>query len=409
MQKCYRYDDESKRLYITGCGTKIAERNAAVVQFCDDYSIKLSEFNVPIVIEPQVTECIELLKDCKSFNQSVILSDGIKHCEYMFEGCEEFNQSIEIPDSVRTVHGMFRGCMKFNQPIRIPNGIKRSSSMFMNCLSFNQKVEIPNSVICTISMFKNCKHFNQTIELPADLEECNFMFEGCEEFDQSVVLGMKIENCNEMFLGCKSLNHRIEFMTYFKGGYYDCLKNCDKLQPENVYIHMKKSAQRVVNQRLCNLWGTEKPKLNTNIIWEKAERRKIKITKLTYIYADQNKEEYSKEEIDQMTADQMVQTLKKLYDQNKLHAVEYEISTSTQHMCLVLNFDKEKVAISIFDDLKDIIYYYKSKNKSDELVDIHGNVYSDYMITKNFDILQSIVIEFISKGKRTKQVAWKKK
>lgn len=71
MQKCYRYDDESKRLYITGCGTKIAERNAAVVQFCDDYSIKLSEFNVPIVIEPQVTECIELLKDCKSCSWDV--------------------------------------------------------------------------------------------------------------------------------------------------------------------------------------------------------------------------------------------------------------------------------------------------------------------------------------------------
>lgn len=35
-------------------------------------------------------------------------------------------------------------------------------------------------------------------------------------------------------------------MTYFKGGYYDCLKNCDKLQPENVYIHMKKTTQRIV-------------------------------------------------------------------------------------------------------------------------------------------------------------------
>lgn len=46
MQKPYRYEDQLKTLYITGCGTKIAERNAAVVQFCSDYGIKLSEFNI---------------------------------------------------------------------------------------------------------------------------------------------------------------------------------------------------------------------------------------------------------------------------------------------------------------------------------------------------------------------------
>lgn len=408
MQKPYRYEDESKTLYITGCGTKIAERNAAVVQFCSDYGIKLSEFNLPIVIEPQVTKCIELLKDCKSFNQPVMISEGVKDCEDMFEGCEEFNQSIQIPDSVRDVSGMFNGCIHFNQPICIPNGIRVCDGMFMNCLSFNQKVEIPDSVVCTISMFKNCKKFNQYIQLPAGLIYCNYMFEGCEVFDQSVVLGTKIENCNEMFLDCKSLNHKIEFMTYFSGGYYDCFKNCDKLEPENVYIHMKKTTQRVVNQRLCDLWGTDEPKLNTNIVWEKVERRKIKITKLTYTFADQHKEEHDKEEIDRMTADQMIETLKNHYNQNNLHAVEYEISTSTQQMCLALYFDKEKVAISVFDDLKDIIYYYNSKTGSDELVDIHGNVYPEYMVTENFETLQSIVTEFISKGKRTKLVAWKK-
>lgn len=61
-------------------------------------------------------------------------------------------------------------------------------------------------------------------------------------------------------------------------------------------------------------------------------------------------------------------TLKNHYDQDNLHSVEYEISTSSQQMCLALYFDKEKVAISVFDELK----------------------------------------EFISKGKRTKMVAWRK-
>ena len=171
---------------------------------------------------------------------------------------------------------------------------------------------------------------------------------------------------------------------------------------------MKKTTQRVVNRRLCDLWGTDEPKLNTNIVWEKAERRKIKITKLTYTYADQHKEEHDKEEIDRMTAEQIIETLKNYYDQDNLHSVEYEISTSSQKMCLALYFDKEKVAISVFDELKDIIYYYNSKTGSDELVDIHGNVYPEYMVTNDFAVLECIISEFISKGKRTKMVAWKK-
>ena len=408
MQNPYRYEDTTKTLYITGSEKRDFERNTSVAQFCKDYGIELSEFNIPIIIEPQVTGCVELLKDCKRFNQPVIFPEGIKYCEYMFEGCEEFNQSIQLPDSVRTVHSMFYGCKTFNQPVSIPNGVTKCDGMFMGCTSFNQPISIPQSVRTTTSMFRNCIHFNQSVILPENLVECMYMFEECIEFDQPVTVGKKVENCNEIFLNCKSLNHKIEFMTYFKYGYDDCLKNCDKLQPENVYIHMKKTTQRVANQRLCDLWGTEEPKLNTNIVWEKAQRRKIKITNLTYTYADQDKEEYNKEEIDQMTAEQMMETLKNHYRHNNLHSVEYEIYTSTQHMCLALYFDKEKVAISIFDDWKDIIYYYNSKTGSDELVDIHGNVYPEYMVTEDFDTLQSIVMEFISKGKRTNQVAWKK-
>ena len=408
MEQAYKYDREENKLYITGNGGRTIYRNSAVVQFCIDYNIELCDFNIPVIIEKQVTNCMELLKDCSSFNQPVIISPGVICCEEMFRNCESFNQPIEIPNSVEMVMGMFRECKTFNQQVNIPNGVRRCDGMFMDCTSFNQPVSIPQSVRNTTSMFRNCIHFNQSVILPEGLLACMYMFEKCSEFDQPVTIGKNVEHCNKMFLDCKSLNHKMEFMTYFKDGYYDCLKNCDKLQPENVYIHMKKTTQKVVNQRLCDLWGIEEPKLNTNIVWEKAERRKIKITNLTYTYVDQHKEEYNKEEIDQMTAEQMIETLKNHYNHNDLHAVEYEISTSTQHMCLALYFDKEKVAISIFDELKEIIYYYNSKTGSDELVDIHGNVYPKHMVTENFDTLQSIVMEFISNGKRTKQVAWKK-
>lgn len=110
------------------------------------------------------------------------------------------------------------------------------------------------------------------------------------------------------------------------------------LEPENVYIHMKKTSQKVIDRRLADLWATSEPKSNTNIVWEKTERRKFKITKIKYYFVDHQKLEYQKE--------------------------------------------------------------------GEELIDIQGNVYPQYMVTDNFEVLSCIISEYISKGKRTKSVAW---
>jgi hypothetical protein len=80
------------------------------------------------------------------FNMPIIIDNNVTNMFNTFSGCYSFNQPITIPNSVTNIVSIFSGCNNFNQPITIPDGVTSMVGVFYKCYSFNQPIIIPNSV-----------------------------------------------------------------------------------------------------------------------------------------------------------------------------------------------------------------------------------------------------------------------
>lgn len=207
-------------------GKFVIKSHRDIVEYCREQNIPISEFNEPVDIDPAVTDCGAMFKNCTSFNQKVVIPDRVKNCSGMFFRCKSFNQSILIPGSVTNCSFMFSACISLNKPIAILDGDDRrtAANMFHGCESFNQLVVIPRGFEILDEMFRNCTSFNQDVKIPSSVRSARRMFKDCVSFNQPLTItfdGLRkstfatddyyifeydeiLEVCDNIFEGCTS-------------------------------------------------------------------------------------------------------------------------------------------------------------------------------------------------------------
>lgn len=171
------YSKNSERPLLVSCRRDI-------LNYCEEISIDIKDFNEPILISSYATDLTHLLEDCISFNQSVVFlpsEDGVKreiNCGRMFKNCKNFNQDVELPDGVISCNEMFCGCEKFNSKVSIPNTVLCCYRMFRGCTSLDKVITTPESVNDYDEMFDNfdissvMEISNESPCLPRLSEEC---------------------------------------------------------------------------------------------------------------------------------------------------------------------------------------------------------------------------------------------
>lgn len=112
--------------------TVIVRSHQDVIDWCNKHNITVAEFNQPVIIPKDVTDCSRMFEDCESFNQSVVIPEGVTDCDSMFFGCIRFNQSVEIPNTVKYYSMMFYGCDSMVSDIIVADESFRSKSLCYN-------------------------------------------------------------------------------------------------------------------------------------------------------------------------------------------------------------------------------------------------------------------------------------
>ena len=97
----------SSKTYELVGDTLIIKENTGVKDYCKDYKISRTKFNLPIVIADTVKDCEDMFFDCHNFNQPVDIPLSVTNCKFMFDNCRNFNQPVTIPASVTDCEGMF--------------------------------------------------------------------------------------------------------------------------------------------------------------------------------------------------------------------------------------------------------------------------------------------------------------
>ena len=431
MGEKYIYNKTDNCLLIMDDSQNSYGAHEAIVKFCKDYQILLEEFNIPIIIDKTVKSCAYLLKNCTNFNQKVEIPQGVIKCQGMFYNCKKFNQEVRIPEGVKTCSSMFYNCETFNQSVYLPDSLQDCEEMFYNCKLFNQKVFIPDQVDncmamfmgCeafnekvimsqntknTVSMFRDCKSFNQKIDIPEKATLCSSMFEGCSQFNQPVSVGESVTHGDFIFKDCAKLNQLVEIYST-SCSCTDMLKGCDSLETRNVIVHCKRIRPLTLKAKLQDIWGTEKVKEGTNIVYDRAKKKKAaNIENIEYRLVDNEKISISKEAIQKLTVSDILGELQRLSEQEKMETLEISEHSDNSMKVLTIEFEYPLFAIAIIDEWKDVIYYYNSGEGKREELEIGGNIYPKYMVSENKEVLYKIIDDFLNTGRPSKQVKWKK-
>lgn len=388
MKNTYVFD-EKKNIVKVCSNPSWDKNNTAIRDFCEDYNIKLEEFDIPVIIEGFVKNCAKLFEGCTSFNQKVLLPDGVLTCREMFRWCETFNQEIILPESLGGVAGMFQYCKSFNQPIKIPHRITNCAGMFMGCESLNQPITLTENITVCVAMFKYCKAYNQEVKLPENVDECQSMFEGCENFNQPIVIGENVS-------------------------IYQMLLGCDSLRLENVTIRCKRATDKTKIKKIRELYGIDKmeelgrieefkEKINFVVVKPK---KTAKISHIHYMTNENETVDIRNHEIKKMSLLEIHQKLEEMYYKENLLALEISEDSEESMKTLSVYFGKDKFSIGIVDEWDGTVYYYDSGEGNNENVDIQGNLYPKHMISNSKDILFLIIDEFVKSAKPTKKVKW---
>lgn len=110
----------------------VIKTNDGVISYCKKNDMKLSEFNLPVVLSPDIQYCDELFFGCTSFNQHVTIPNGVISCNKMFKDCKSFNHPIIIPESVLDITEMFMGCESMTQELELGDNIRFFENAILN-------------------------------------------------------------------------------------------------------------------------------------------------------------------------------------------------------------------------------------------------------------------------------------
>lgn len=141
-------------------GELIIYNNQSLSQYLNDYKILRENFNMPVIIDDNVTDCNRLFYKCHSFNQSIVIPPNVTDCSKMFYECYSFNQSIEVPYKIFDSYTeMFSGCKILTGPIIIWPDIKNYRYEFC----FDMKTHGCKSI--TAGLFDINKPFSSNLQI----------------------------------------------------------------------------------------------------------------------------------------------------------------------------------------------------------------------------------------------------
>lgn len=189
-------------------------------------------FNMPVIIDENVTDCSGMFSNLGAFNQPVIIPDGVTNCEEMFQYCYSFNQDISIPTTVKSCRKMFHYCYSFNSNVLIPDGVTNCIRMFFNCLTLNKPLNLPSSIDEYREMLYNIRDFSNVVfinklSLPEPISETEKLM-ATNMYGLNGMLVISKSGLNE-----KAIPVLNSLIIYYKHTKLTILKNIIIIEPEN--------------------------------------------------------------------------------------------------------------------------------------------------------------------------------
>ena len=184
-------------------------------------------------------------------------------------------------------------------------------------------------------------------------------------------------------------------------------KNCTSLLPENVTLHCKWMIRKNLEKKLQNVWGTEAIMNRTNIVTVKPQKTKktMKIDFIGCILKGFRFLNINREEIKQLTPQEIHQKLEQLYDQGELSRLEIHGISEESYNTLYIRFEETIFCISIVDEWSGTCYSYNS-GEGGEDVFIWERYYPRHMVSEDKELLFLIIDEFLKNAKPTRKVKW---
>lgn len=210
----------------------------------------LNEFNYPVTITNNVTNCDYMFQGCRNFNQPVTIPNSVISCRRMFYGAHVLNCPVVIPNSVAYCGDMFVGCYNFSSTITPQEGISSIDYLLSDTNDygqFNANLIIPSSVRSMNGTFKNAK-YNRPIILPTGVQYIDNM---CAYFQGKYDISIpdNVISMNHAFLNYNGYNTETHKnitvgnnVRYMVNAFYQC--NCGSLTIGNDIYSMYRAAYR---------------------------------------------------------------------------------------------------------------------------------------------------------------------